>query len=397
MDFAIPEALEPVLERARLFVDDELIPRELDLLRAGFRAAEPELERLRVRVRELSLWAPQVPMELGGMGLTLLEHGLVSEILGRSPFGHYVFGCQAPDAGNVEILRLHGTEDQKARFLDPLAAGRIRSSFAMTEPDSAGSNPTLLACRAEKDGGDYVISGRKWFASAADGAAFAIVMAVTDPAAPPHRRATQIVVPSGTPGMRLVRNVPVMGDPGEGYMSHGEIAFDACRVPQESRLGPEGQGFAIAQERLGPGRIHHCMRWIGIAERAFDMMRARAHARRIEAGEALAGKDIVKAWIAECRARIDAARLLVLRAAWRIDRQGQEATRTDVSLIKFHVAEVMLEVVDRAVQVHGALGLTGDTVLSWFYAHERAARIYDGPDEIHKLAAGRRLLGPAGT
>lgn len=393
MDFATPDSMKPILDRARGFVQDEVIPRELAVLRAGFRAAEPELQGLRTKVKTLGMWAPQAPRELGGMGLSLLEHALLSESLGRSPLGHYVFGCQAPDAGNMEILHLHGSSEQRERYLVPLVAGKIRSCFAMTEPDRAGSNPTLLACRAEKDGGDYVLRGRKWFASAADGAAFAIVMAVTDPLARPHGRATQIIVPAETVGFRLVRNIPLMGQPGEGFLSHGEIELDGCRVPQTNRLGAEGSGFAIAQERLGPGRIHHCMRFIGIAERAFDLMCGRARTRLVDEGQSLADKDIVKTWIAESRARIDAARLLVLRTAWRIDREGQAATRTDVHLIKFHVADVMLEVVDRAIQVHGALGLTDDSVLSWFYAHERGARIYDGPDEVHKLAAARNILG----
>jgi alkylation response protein AidB-like acyl-CoA dehydrogenase/aminoglycoside phosphotransferase (APT) family kinase protein len=316
----------------------------------------------------------------------------VSEILGRSPFGHYVFGCQAPDAGNIELLERHASAEQRARYLLPLVRGEIRSCFAMTEPDSPGSNPTQLRCRARRDGADYVIDGHKWFTTGADGARFAIVMAVTDPAAPAHGRATMILVPTDTPGFRLVRNIPIMGHAGEGHWSHGEVHFESCRVPVANRLGTEGAGFGMAQERLGPGRIHHCMRWIGICERAFDMMCERALGRRLDEQQRLSDQAIVQAWIAECRARIDAARLMVLATAWKADHEGFAAAREEVSLIKFFVAEVMGEVVDRAVQVHGALGLTDDTPLGRYYAHERAARIYDGPDEVHKLAAARRIL-----
>jgi len=236
-----------------------------------------------------------------------------------------------------------------------------------------------------------VIEGRKWFTSSAEGAAFAVVMAVTNPDAPAHLRATQIIVPTDAPGFRRVRNIAVMGQAGSGWASHAEIAYEGVRVPVSNRLGEEGQGFVIAQERLGPGRIHHCMRWLGIAERAFDLMVARARERRID-HQTLAQKDLVQASIAEARARLDGARWAVLHAAWTIDQIGFKAARTEVSLIKFHVAGVMNEVVDRAVQVHGARGLTDETVLGYFYAHERAARIYDGPDEVHKVSAARRIL-----
>ncbi|MHB8420686.1 MAG: acyl-CoA dehydrogenase family protein, partial [Myxococcales bacterium] len=327
MDFDVPPALRPTLERMSAFVRDELLPRERLLGERGFNAIEPELSALRARVREAGLWAPQLPRELGGMGLSLLEHGLVSEELGRSPLGHYVFGCAAPDAGNAEILHLHATPEQRRRFLEPLARGEIRSCFSMTEPEHAGSNPTELSTRALLTGGEWVIDGHKWFTSSAEGAAFAIVMAVTDPEAAPHARASLIVVPTDTPGFERVRNISVMGHAGEGYFSHAEIRYTNCRVPEANLLGGRGQGFLIAQERLGAGRIHHCMRWIGICERAFELMCRRALAREVGRGEALAAKQIVRAWIAECRARIDAARLLVLRTAWRIDREGFEAAR----------------------------------------------------------------------
>ncbi|RZV41629.1 MAG: acyl-CoA dehydrogenase, partial [Acidimicrobiales bacterium] len=312
--------------------------------------------------------------------------------LGRTPLGHYVFGCQAPDAGNIEILYLHGTTEQKATFLRPLVAGETRSCFAMTEPEMPGSNPVMLATTATVDGNDYVISGQKWYSTAADGASFAVVMAVTDPEAPPHLRASMLIVPTDAPGFERVRNIRVMGHAGEGYFSHSEILFHACRVPRENLLGAAGQGFVIAQQRLGPGRIHHTMRWLGIASRAFDLMCERAVERRISPGKTLADREVVQTWIAESKADIAAARALTLKTAWTIEQQGWRAARQDISMIKFLVAGAMNRVVDRALQVHGGLGMTDDTPLAFFYRHERAARIYDGPDEVQKLSLARRVL-----
>jgi alkylation response protein AidB-like acyl-CoA dehydrogenase len=262
----------------------------------------------------------------------------------------------------------------------------------MTEVEMPGSNPVMMETTAVKDGDDYVINGQKWYTTAADGAAFAIVMAITDPEAPPHRRASMIIVPTDTPGFDLIRNINIMGHAGEDYFSHAEILYHSCRVPQSNGLGPEGQGFVIAQERLGPGRIHHCMRWIGICNRAFELMCERAVSRPISPDETLADKDIVRAWIAECRAEIQGARLLTLHTAWKIEQLGWKEARQDISMIKFVVAGAMQKVVDRALQVHGGLGMTDDTILAFFYRHERAARIYDGPDEVQKLSLARRIL-----
>jgi alkylation response protein AidB-like acyl-CoA dehydrogenase len=326
-----------------------------------------------------------------------MEHALVCEELAKSPYGMYVFNAQAPDAGNMEILNEFGTEAQKERWLQPLTAGEIRSCFAMTEPEHAGSNPVWMSTTAVKDGGDYVINGHKWFASAADGAAFAVAMVVTDPDGPLHERASQIIVPTDSPGYHFVRNISCMGDEGEGWGSHSELRFEDCRVPQENLLGGEGQGFAIAQARLGPGRIHHCMRWIGISERCFDLMCKRAATRETAPGELLGAKQTIQNWIAESRAEINAARLLVHHAGWRIDQVGAKEARVDVSLIKFFVAGMMGRVIDRALQTHGALGISDDTVISYFYRHERAARIYDGPDEVHKSVVARRILKEYGV
>ncbi|MSP23593.1 MAG: acyl-CoA dehydrogenase [Myxococcales bacterium] len=392
MDFSIPGPLAETLSHARAFLDEAVLPREHHFLTHEFYEIEPELSLLRAEVKRRGLWLPQAPKSLGGLGLSVLEHGLMSEVLGRTPYGHYLFGCQAPDAGNMELLHQFGTDAQKAQWLLPLTRGELRSCFSMTEPETPGSNPTELACRAVRTGDCFTITGRKWFTTAADGAAFAIVMAVTNPDATRHSRASQLIVPTSAEGFEIVRNIPVMGHPGQGWASHSEIAYRDVKVPIANLLGPEGAGFLLAQERLGPGRIHHCMRWIGICERAFELMCKRATSRRLDQGRPLSHKQFIQGYVAESRAAINAARLMVLEAAWKIDHAGFAAARVDISLIKFFVANVMMKVVDRAIQVHGALGLTTDTVLAHYYAHERGARIYDGPDEVHKAAAGRRIL-----
>jgi alkylation response protein AidB-like acyl-CoA dehydrogenase len=381
--------------RVREFVRDEVMPIESKMATAGgsFRALLPDLERLRARAKDHGIWAPYLPREHGGMGLSLYDYGFVSEELGRTPLGHYSLNCQAPDVGNLELLLAHGTDEQKKRYFEPLAAGKTRSCFSMTEPDNPGSNPIHMSTRAVKDGSDYVINGRKWFTSSAEGAAFAIVMAVTNPEADsPYGRASQIIVPTDTPGFRRVRNVPVMGEAGEDWASHAEVVYENVRVPQSNLLGPEGAGFMLAQERLGPGRIHHCMRWIGICERAMDLMCRRAASRSLSPGKPLGTRQVVQMWIAESRAEIHASRLMVLSAAHAIDEKGQHGARDEIGIIKFYVAGVLQRVVDRAIQTHGALGLTDETPLAWWYRHERAARIYDGPDEVHKVALARRIL-----
>ena len=393
MDFDVSEKMTTMLAMVDEFVDRELVPIENEMLFGTAEAVEQMVAAAQVKVRQMGLWAPNHPVEFGGLGLSMVEHGLLSEAMGRSPLGHTVFGSQAPDAGNIEILHTHATDEQRDRFLRPLVAGEIRSCFSMTEPETAGSNPLLLETTAVKDGDHYVINGQKWFTSSADGAAFAIVMAVTDPDAPPYARTSMIIVPTDTPGFNLVRNVSVMGHAGSGHASHAEVIYQGCRVPQSNLLGPEGGGFVIAQERLGPGRIHHCMRWLGIAGRAFDLMCARANQRVISPdGDTLADRQVIQHWAAELDAEIRGARLQTLHAAWMIDEQGAKAARDEISAIKFSVANTMLRAVDTAIQVHGALGVTDDTILSYWYRHERAARIYDGADEVHKTSLGRRVL-----
>jgi acyl-CoA dehydrogenase len=393
MDFTISESTLSMIRVIRGFMQNEVYPLESEFLNASFREMLPLLAEKREKAKAMGLWAPHIPAELGGQGLDLLEFAHVSEELGRSPLGHYLFNCQAPDVGNMEILIKYGTNEQKEKYLLPLIRGEIRSCFSMTEPGYPGSNPTWMGATAVKDGNDYVINGEKWFTTAAEGAAFTIVMAITNPEAESrYLRASMIIVPTDTPGFKRVRNTSVMGEIGSDYASHAEILFDNCRVPQSHLLGPEGAGFVIAQERLGPGRIHHCMRWIGICERAFDLMCKWAATRRAAPDRTLGSRQIVQAWIAESRAEIDAARLMVLHTAWKIDREGSSAARNEISLIKFYVAGVLQRVLDRAIQVHGGMGMTDNLPLAYWYRHERAARIYDGPDEVHKIVVARRIL-----
>ena len=393
MDFRVSDKIKTIVDSINEFIDKELIPIEPEFISGDFYEMEPLIKEKQEMVKKMGLWAPNFPEECGGMGLSMLEHGLVSEALGRSPLGHYVFWCQAPDAGNVEILHKYGTEEQKERYLNPLVKGDIRSCFSMTEVDMPGSNPVMLETTAEKDGDDYIINGHKWYTTSADGADFAIVMAVTNPEASKYLQASMIIVPTDTEGFNLVRNIPVMGHEGSGYSSHAEILYQSCRVPQANLLGPEGQGFVIAQDRLGPGRIHHCMRWLGICKRSFDLMCSRANKRVISPdGKTLASKQTVQNWVSESAAEFEQARLLTLNAAWQIDEYGAADARDAVSMIKFVVANTMNNIIDRALQVFGGLGMTDDTILAYFYRHERAARIYDGADEVHKSSLAKRML-----
>jgi acyl-CoA dehydrogenase len=375
------------LATIREFVEKEIIPLEPLLLNHEYGVLMEQLAEKRQMAKSLGFWLPQIPREYGGMGLSLFEHGQVSEILGRSILGHYALNCQAPDAGNIEILIEHGTPQQKEKYLMPLLAGDVRSCFSMTEPENPGSNPTWMSTTAVKDGDDYVVTGHKWFSTGADGAAFAIVMAITDPQAEKYKRASQIIVPTDTRGFNLVRKTSVMGERGAGWMSHCEILYDGVRVPQSNLLGPEGAGFMIAQERLGPGRIHHCMRWIGICERSFDLMCEQAVRREVAPGHPLAEQQTIQNWVAESRAEINAARLMVLDTARKMDEEGQYAAREEVGLIKFHVADVLQRVLDRALQTHGALGMTDETPIAFWFRHER-----DGPDEVHKRSVAQRIL-----
>jgi acyl-CoA dehydrogenase len=387
------ERVSKLLPRFQLILDEDIKPIEPLFLLGKYELLNVELSKIREKVKQVGLWAPHLEEKDGGLGLTLLEFAHISELLGQSPLGHYCFNCQAPDIGNMELLHSHGSDELKDKYFTPLAKGDIRSCFAMTEPELAGSNPVMMNTTAVKDGSDFIINGHKWFTSSADGAAFTIVMAVTNPEEEnKYKRASMIIVPLDNNGYRLVRNIPIMGDIGQGYFSHGEVRFDNCRVPQSNLIDKEGEGFTLAQERLGPGRIHHCMRWIGICERAFDLMCRRASSRELSPGIPLATKQSVQNWIADSRAEINAARFMVLHTADKIDNKGAKAARIEISTIKFFVANILQKVLDRAIQAHGGLGITDDTVLAYWFRHERAARIYDGPDEVHKAALARRIL-----
>src|SRR5436305_3350993 len=376
------------LEQVRVFMAERVIPNE-HILGGEDDEADALVEKLREEVRALGLWAPHMPAETGGTGTGFLDYAYLNEQIGRTSWGQLVFGCQAPDAGNAEILHMFGTDEQKERWLLPLVAGQIRSFFSMTEPEVPGSDPTTLRTRAVRDGDEWVIDGHKWFSSSADGAAFGIVMAVTDPDADSHARATQIIVPADTPGVEIVKPITVMGHAGKGWSTHCEVRYTNVRVPAANALGAEGAGFLIAQKRLGPGRIHHVMRWLGQMQRAFELMCSYALARETSAGP-LADKQTVQNWIADSYAEIQACRLMTLDAAHKLD-AGNEA-RVEVSAIKFFAARALNDVIDRAVQVHGARGLTDETPLAGMLMQARAGRIYDGPDEVHREVVARRIL-----
>lgn len=387
-----------LLDRMRPILHERVLPLEARLLQSGVELTDvmPELDAIRAEVSAQGLLTPQMGTEWGGLGLSNLEYAHIAELLGQSAIGLLAFNAQAPDAGNMELLNHFGSTEQKERWLRPLVEGKIRSCFTMTEPEHAGSNPTMLSTTAVLDGDEWVINGHKWFASSADGASLAIAMVVTEPDATRHARASMILVPTDTPGFRIVRNLPVMGERGSGWASHAEVRYEDCRVPADHLIGQRGGGFAMAQARLGPGRIHHCMRWIGICERAFRMMCERAVSRELSPGKPLGSKQTVQNWIAESRAEIDAARLMVLDTARQIDEVGAQQARARISVIKFFVADVLGKVLDRALQVHGGLGMLDDTPIAWFWRHERAARIYDGADEVHKSLVARLTLRELG-
>jgi acyl-CoA dehydrogenase len=393
MDFAVPEEIERLCDGVRRFMDEHVYPLERAArgwkLEAGRPAYPPVIREVQRRAKALGYWAFHLPAEAGGAGIPFMYYVLVNEILGRSPLAPVCVGSQAPDSGNAEILWRHGTEEQKGCWLRPLVDGEIRSCFSMTEPEVAGSDPKLLRTTAVRDGDHWVINGHKWFSSGAHGASFAIVMAMTNPDEEnPYLRFSQIIVPTDTPGFRIERGIPVMGDDDN---HHAEVRYEDCRVPVTNLLGPQGMGFVIAQERLGPGRIHHCMRWLGMAQRALEMMCRYANQREAF-GSTLGRKANIQDWIAESRADIQAARLMTLHAAWKIDTEGASGAREEIALIKFFGARVLHDVVDRAIQVFGAAGVTEDHPLSMFYRQARLARIYDGPDEVHKMTVARRLL-----
>jgi acyl-CoA dehydrogenase len=400
-DFGTDPALQEELDWIRQYVDEVILPLEV----AGAGLNQKQLDALwqphKDEVKARGLWAPHLPPEHGGGGKGQLALALIHEVLGRSVLAPEVFGCQAPDSGNAELLAVGATPAQRERWLEPLLAGRVRSTFALTEPHNSGSDPTGITTRCVRDGDEWVIDGHKWFASNASVSDFMILMAVTDPEAPPHRRAAMLVVPCRHPGVRLVRDVGTMHHPyaaDEGVLmdrigGHTEVIFQNCRVPLDHMIGAPGDGFVLAQKRLGGGRIHHAMRCIGQANRAFEMLLERA-ASRTTRGKLLGQQQLVQEMIAESCAELEMSRLLVLRAAWTMDREGAHghAARRDIALVKFVVPRTLLGIIDRAMQVHGALGYTTDLPLEEMYRMARALRIADGADEVHKQTVARELL-----
>jgi acyl-CoA dehydrogenase len=396
MDFNPSPEVAELRERVLDFIDDEIYPQERGLMEALDAEVAPgvpypqNLIAVREKARNDGLWNLFMPDERFGPGLKNWEYGLLCEEMGRSPMAApMAFNCAAPDTGNMEILAEHGTPEQRERWLEPLMEGKIRSCFSMTEPEVSGSDPTLLQAKATLDGDEWIVDGHKWFTSGAVGADLAIAMVVTDPDAPPYARASMICVPTDTPGFNLVRPISVMGH--DGGPGHCEIRYEECRVPKGNLLGERGAGFAIAQDRLGPGRIHHCMRAIGTAERAHEMMCRRANERTAFGGP-LGDKQFVQESIAASRMEIDQARLLTLYAAWKMDTEGKRAARQAISAIKIVAANMVMDVLDRAIQVHGSLGMTDDTPLAIMWRFSRMLRLADGPDEVHKMVLARREL-----
>jgi acyl-CoA dehydrogenase len=396
-EFSTEPEFAAKLEWALSFMENEVYPLET-LEGVDERSFAGALEPLREQVKSMGLWAAHLGPEYGGQGYGSVQLGLLAEITGRSSFGATVFGSQAPDAGNAELLAVAGDDEQRERWLEPLLAGRLKSAFSMTEPEVAGSDPTLLQTTARKDGAEWLIDGHKWFTSNGSVADFLIAMVVTDPEAAPHKRASMILVPTDSPGLEIVRDTPTMedqlADPRRfraGGYGHAEIVYDGVRVPEANLLGDRGAGFALAQLRLGPGRIQHCMRWLGQSQRAFDMLCERA-VSRFSHGSLLSEKGTVQDWVAESAAELLSARLMTLYAAWKLDMQGLSAARQEISMIKFHGARVLYNVIDRAIQVHGALGFSTDMPLESMYRNARAARLYDGPDEVHRQSVARRIL-----
>jgi acyl-CoA dehydrogenase len=393
-DFSTEPEFEAHLEWMRAFVREEIWPIETIDSEIG----QAELDRiyapLQERVKERGLWAAHLPPELGGQGFGQVKLGLMNEILGTSIYAPNAFGCQAPDSGNSEIIALAGTPEQKERWLYPLLAGELKSAFSMTEPETPGSDPTQLRTRAVRDGDGYALTGHKWFTSNGSIADFLVVMAVTDPDAKPHRRASMFIVLVDAPGVNIVRDVPNMEHPEQHFGmlgGHTEILYEGVRLGPDALLGEEGDGFLIAQHRLVPGRIHHCMRWLGVARRAFDMLCERSVYRPVRGG-LLRDKQTVQNWIADSAAQMQAARLMTLHAAWKIDTYGSSAARMDVSLIKFFGAQVLHDVVDRALQAHGGLGYSTDMPLEQLYRYARHARFVDGADEVHRESVARQIL-----
>jgi acyl-CoA dehydrogenase len=393
-DFSTDPEFQGKLDWMAAFVRDEIWPLETLLEELEWSGLMRAIRPLQEEVKRQELWAAHLDPELGGQGYGQVKLGLMHEILGTSPLAPLAFGNAAPDSGNSEILALAGSPEQKERYLHPLLAGDLKSAFSMTEPETAGSDPTLLITRAEPDGDGWILNGHKWFSTNGSIADFLIVMAVTDPDARAHQRASMFIVDADAPGVRIERDVATMEHPWDSfgrYGNHAEISYENVRLGPEALLGARGAGFLIAQQRLYPGRIHHCMRWLGVARRAFDMLCERSLYREAH-GSTLSRHQTVQNWIADSAAEMQAARLMTLHAAWKMDAEGILAARQDIAMIKYFGARVLHDVIDRALQAHGALGYSTDLPLEAMYRYARAARIYDGPDEVHRSSVARQVL-----
>jgi acyl-CoA dehydrogenase len=398
MDFQPSPRCEEFLQRLQLFMDAHVYPAESVYERQLRESGDPHhqpavMEELKVRAREAGLWNMFLPDAESGAGLSVSDYAPLAEVLGRSHIASEACNCSAPDTGNMEVLHLFATPEQRERWLIPLLEGEIRSSFAMTEPDVASSDATNIALRIERVGSEYVLNGRKWWTSGAlhPHCRVLIVMGKTSLEGPRHKQQSMVLVPLATPGVEILRALPVFGY--QDQEGHAEISFTDVRVPASNLIAGEGDGFMIAQARLGPGRIHHCMRSLGAAERALEAMCRRAVAR-VTFGEPIAARANIQDWIAESRIEIEMARLLTLKAAWLMDTVGNRHARTEIAAIKVAAPSIALRVIDRAIQVHGGGGVSDDFTLAWAYAHLRTLRLADGPDEVHKLSIARRELAP---
>jgi acyl-CoA dehydrogenase len=398
MDFKPSDRCADYAERLNAFMEEHIYTAEEVYERQLRESGDPHhqpavMEELKAYARERGLWNMFLPDPDDGAGLSNGEYAPLAEILGRSPIASEACNCSAPDTGNMEVLHQFATPEQRERWLMPLLDGEIRSAFAMTEPEVASSDATNIALRIERDGDSYVLNGRKWWISGAlhPHCRIMIVMGKSAPDAPRHRQQSMILVPLPTPGVTVVRGLPVFGY--QDQEGHAEILFEDVRVPASNLIAGEGEGFMIAQARLGPGRIHHCMRSIGAAERALEALCRRAVSRSTF-GQPLAARANIQDWIAESRVEIEMARLLVLKAAWLMDAVGNRQARTEIAAIKVAAPSIALRVVDRAIQVHGGGGVSDDFSLAWAYAHLRTLRLADGPDEVHKLSIARRELAP---
>ena len=384
MNFEPTDRAKEFAQRLQAFVDERVYPVERE-------AGAEVVEELKAEARRRGLWNLFLPDAEHGPGLTNLEYAPLAEIMGRTRIASEACNCSAPDTGNMEVLHQFGSDAQKDRWLRPLLDGEIRSAFAMTEPDVASSDATNIAMRIERDGDDYVLNGRKWWTTGAlhPRCRILIVMGKTDPDAPTYQQQSMILVPMGTPGLEVLRGLPVFGyhDP-EG---HGELSFTDVRVPAENLIAGEGAGFLIAQARLGPGRIHHCMRAIGAAERALELLCRRAD-ERVTFGQPVSKRGNIRDWIAESRIELEMARLLVLKTAWLMDTVGNRHARMEIAAIKVAVPEIALKIVDRAIQVHGGGGVSDDFPLAQMWAGLRTLRLADGPDEVHKQSVARHEL-----